>query len=175
MAFSLTQSNHQLMIPDEGYSDTQAYTNNIMIGRPPIALAVIEDEGRFLLGQKSPAKTNNGLRGIEFVFLGGKKNPGELPVQAAVREAWEEGTVPLLFRIVHEIAHVKSHPITGREIYYFYLEGPYQQFQLRPELPNIINLLWVPRNELLDYMPTLNPLVAKFIGLDMPNQHGNSA
>jgi len=51
-----------------------------------IAIAVVEHEGRFLIGQRPPGVALAGL----WEFPGGKVEPGETPEMAAVRECLEE-------------------------------------------------------------------------------------
>ena len=52
----------------------------------PIAIAVVEHEGRFLIGQRPEGVPLAGL----WEFPGGKIQPGESPEEAAVRECREE-------------------------------------------------------------------------------------
>lgn len=52
----------------------------------PIAIAVVEHEGRFLIGQRPEGSALAGL----WEFPGGKIEPGESPEQAAIRECREE-------------------------------------------------------------------------------------
>src|SRR5262245_44090621 len=52
----------------------------------PIAIAVVEWEGRFLVGQRPAGVPLAGL----WEFPGGKIEPGESPEEAAVRECREE-------------------------------------------------------------------------------------
>jgi mutator protein MutT len=51
-----------------------------------IAIAVVEHEGRFLIGQRPPDAPLAGL----WEFPGGKVEPSELPSVAAIRECREE-------------------------------------------------------------------------------------
>jgi len=72
----------------------------------PIAIAVVEHEGRFLVGQRPPGVPLAGL----WEFPGGKIEPGETPEAAAVRECREEAGLAALplFRYpehVHEYEH----------------------------------------------------------------------
>lgn len=60
----------------------------------PIAIAVVEHNGCFLIGQRPPGVPLAGL----WEFPGGKIQPGETPETAAVRECLEEtglAVVPL--------------------------------------------------------------------------------
>jgi 8-oxo-dGTP diphosphatase len=52
----------------------------------PIAIAVVEHDGRFLIGQRPAGVPLAGL----WEFPGGKIQPGETPEAAAVRECLEE-------------------------------------------------------------------------------------
>ena len=62
----------------------------------PIAIAVVDCEGRFLIGQRPAGVPLAGL----WEFPGGKIQPGETPEEAAVRECREETglSVQPLFR-----------------------------------------------------------------------------
>ena len=83
----------------------------------PIAIAVVEQEGRFLVGQRPAGVALAGL----WEFPGGKIEPGETPEAAAVRECREETglAVEPLFRYpehVHAYEHgaVQLHFIACR-------------------------------------------------------------
>lgn len=72
----------------------------------PIAIAVVEQDGRFLIGQRPPGVALAGL----WEFPGGKIEPGESAEAAAARECLEETglVVEPLFRYPereHEYAH----------------------------------------------------------------------
>ena len=72
----------------------------------PIAIAVVEHAGRFIVGQRPRGVALAGL----WEFPGGKIEPGETPEAAAVRECREETGLAIepLFRYpehVHEYEH----------------------------------------------------------------------
>jgi mutator protein MutT len=74
--------------------------------RVEIAVAVVEDDGRFLIGRRAEGGPLAGY----WEFPGGKIHPGETPEQAAVRECLEE--TGLLVRAVRrylEVAHDYAH------------------------------------------------------------------
>lgn len=67
----------------------------------PIAIAIVEHEGRFLIGQRPDGVALAGL----WEFPGGKIEPGESPEAAAVRECEEEAGIVVtpLFRYPEQI------------------------------------------------------------------------
>ena len=78
----------------------------------PIAIAVVELNGHFLIGQRPEGKPLAGC----WEFPGGRVEPGESPEEAAIRECWEEtglrvNVVDTYQDVVHEYAHdhVKLH------------------------------------------------------------------
>jgi mutator protein MutT len=78
----------------------------------PIAIAVVEQEGRFLIGQRPPGVALAGL----WEFPGGKIEPGESAEAAAARECLEETGIVVepLFRYPereHAYAHDHVHLI----------------------------------------------------------------
>jgi len=78
--------------------------------KPPASVAVIVWGGRVLvIKRRIPDGT------LVWQFPGGKINRAETPVQAAVREAWEE--VGLVVEPVAELGD-RLHPATGRRIHY---------------------------------------------------------
>jgi 8-oxo-dGTP diphosphatase len=104
----------------------------------PIAIAVVEHAGCFLIGQRPAGVPLAGL----WEFPGGKIEPGETPEAAAVREAFEETglAVEPLFRYpshTHEYDHgtVELHFIGCRPVSKTPVlsHGPYR---------------WAPRGEL---------------------------
>lgn len=72
----------------------------------PIAIAVIEHEGKYLLQQRS---TGQALAG-KWEFPGGKIETGETPAEAAVRETLEEtGLAVHAERTLLEVRHAYEH------------------------------------------------------------------
>ena len=108
--------------------------------KTPIAIAVVEHEGRFLIGQRPAGIPLAGL----WEFPGGKIEPGETPTQAAVRECLEETSLrvePLGDYPVHE--HEYSH---GRVELHFIACRALETVPLLRD-----TYRWVPRQELKDY------------------------
>jgi 8-oxo-dGTP diphosphatase len=106
----------------------------------PIAIAVVEHDGRFLIGQRRAGAALAGL----WEFPGGKIEPGERAEDAAVRECCEETGVVVepLFRYLQrdeDYAHdrVQLHFIGCRPV----SEG------VTPQVP----FRWVKREELDRY------------------------
>ncbi len=72
----------------------------------PIAIAVVEHDGTFLVGQRPAGVALAGY----WEFPGGKVEPGETPAEAAVRECYEETGVECVVgeaypATVHQYAH----------------------------------------------------------------------
>ena len=108
----------------------------------PIAIAVVEHDGRYLIGQRPPGVPLAGL----WEFPGGKIQSGETPEAAAVRECLEETglSVEPLFQYpmhVHEYDH-------GRVELHFIACRPLVGNPLAPHPP----FCWVVRQSLATYM-----------------------
>ena len=106
-----------------------------------IAIAVVEHDGRFLIGQRPEGVPLAGL----WEFPGGKIEAGETAEQAAVRECREEAglIVQPMFRYpaaVHEYAH-------GAVELEFVGCGVVSGEQVEPQSP----FRWVKRRELAQY------------------------
>jgi 8-oxo-dGTP diphosphatase len=107
----------------------------------PIAIAVVEHEGRFLIGQRPPGVPLAGL----WEFPGGKIEIGETPEQAAVRECLEETGVQVesLFRYpeqTQDYSHGSVHLI-------FVACRPTAAASDMPRMP----FQWVPQSDLRRY------------------------
>jgi 8-oxo-dGTP diphosphatase len=106
-----------------------------------IAVAVVEHEGRFLIGQRPVGIPLAGL----WEFPGGKIESGETPEEAAVRECWEEAgiRVETQFRYL-EHAHDYNH---GRVLLIFIACRPCDRTAVEPRSP----FCWIAREKLLQY------------------------
>jgi mutator protein MutT len=106
----------------------------------PIAIAVVEQQGRFLIGQRGADGPLPGL----WEFPGGKVEAGETPAAAAVRECREEtgllvAVVGAYDRVVHCYAH-------GEVELHFFACRPIDADQTPAE-----RFRWVPAEELTRY------------------------
>jgi 8-oxo-dGTP diphosphatase len=116
-----------------------------------IAIAVVEQQGRFLIGQRGPEGPLPGL----WEFPGGKVEPGETPEQAAVRECREEtglavAVVGLLDRILY------SYPHGDVELHFFACRP------IAADQPPAARFRWVPAEELTRYeFPAANAELVK--------------
>ena len=107
----------------------------------PIAIAVVEHENQFLIGQRPPGVPLAGL----WEFPGGKIEPGESPEAAAARECLEETglEVEALFRYP---AHVEDYD-HGQVELQFIACRPLEAPPPNPSPP----FRWVARAELPRY------------------------
>src|SRR5262245_42127542 len=107
----------------------------------PIAIAVVEWQGRFLVGQRPAGVPLSGL----WEFPGGKIEPGESPEEAAVRECREEAglAVEALSRYPEHVQQYDHDRLT----LYFIACRPAADAALDPQPP----FRWVPRAELSQY------------------------
>ncbi|MGC4004776.1 MAG: NUDIX domain-containing protein [Pirellulales bacterium] len=82
------------------------YERGLMRKIVPIAVAVVEHEGRYLVGRRAADQTLAG----KLEFPGGKIEPGETPHDAAVRECREETSLDVrAIRTLLELRHVYDH------------------------------------------------------------------
>jgi 8-oxo-dGTP diphosphatase len=104
-----------------------------------IAIAVVEQDGKFLIGQRPPDVPLAGL----WEFPGGKVEPGESPEQAAIRECREEAGIDI--RVVGEYPPQAQQYDHGRVQLLFFRCCPVRTDAL-PTAP----FRWAPRRELKD-------------------------
>jgi mutator protein MutT len=117
----------------------------------PIAIAVVEQDGRFLIGRREAGIALAGM----WEFPGGKVEPGETPEQAAVRECLEE--TGLAIEIVGRYDRVDHNYAHG--------EVELQFFRCRPTRPDQTpreRFRWVGAGELSQYaFPAANAALVK--------------
>ena len=104
-----------------------------------IAIAVVEHEGRFLIGRRNDERALGGL----WEFPGGKVEPGESPQEAAVRECLEETGLEVEIRgQLLEQTHEYDHDCLRLCF-----------FACRPRFPCLPRegFIWVARGELNKY------------------------
>lgn len=81
----------------------------------PIAVAVVQDEMNFLVGQRPPGVPLAGY----WEFPGGKQNAGETAAEAAVRECFEE--TGLVVEIIKQLSTVEHRYEHGELVLRFFL------------------------------------------------------
>ncbi|MEX0678873.1 MAG: (deoxy)nucleoside triphosphate pyrophosphohydrolase [Pirellulales bacterium] len=124
--------------------------DNEQAPRTDIAVAVVEDEGRFLIGRREEGVPLAGL----WEFPGGKVQPHESPEEAAVRECLEE--TGLLVRVVSRYSEaVHDYEHAAVRLHFFACE------KTGARRPLASRFRWVRRAELAQYsFPAANaPLV----------------
>jgi 8-oxo-dGTP diphosphatase len=106
----------------------------------PIAIAVVEHAGSFLIGQRPP---NVPLAGY-WEFPGGKVEPGETPAEAAARECLEEtGLLVTVGDVYPDVVHQYDHD--RLRLHFFACRLQPASGDPRPPFR------WVPRVELARY------------------------
>src|SRR5262245_435828 len=107
----------------------------------PIAIAVVEHEGRFLIGQRPAGVPLAGL----WEFPGGKVQAGETPEEAAVRECREE-TGLIVEPVFRYLTHTHEYG-QGRVELHFIACRPSEHRELSAKPP----FCWVERKSLQNY------------------------
>jgi 8-oxo-dGTP diphosphatase len=105
----------------------------------PIAIAVVEHAGRYLIGQRPSGVPLAGL----WEFPGGKIEPGESPEAAAARECQEETGIAV--EAVGRYPECLQEYDHGRVQLHFIACRPAARDALSPQPP----FCWVTRQELL--------------------------
>jgi 8-oxo-dGTP diphosphatase len=105
----------------------------------PIAIAVVEHEGRFLIGQRPAGVPLAGL----WEFPGGKVEAGESPEEAAVRECREE-TDLIVLPLFRYLEHIQNYDHGQVKLYFIACRLADSQ----PTTTRRSFFLWVPRDEL---------------------------
>ena len=120
-----------------------------------IAVAVVEHDGRFLVGRRPDGVALAGL----WEFPGGKVRPAETPQQAAVRECLEEtGLAVRIGSAYPQVLYRYEHGLLRLD---FFVATPIDPDQ-QPSEP----FRWVAREELGDYEfpPANETLIRQLVG-----------
>jgi 8-oxo-dGTP diphosphatase len=118
-----------------------------------IAIAVVEHDGRYLIGRRPEGVPLAGL----WEFPGGKVEPDETPAAAAARECREESGLDVAIgppypAVVHQYNH-------DRLQLHFFAARP-----LDPESPPREPFRWVAGHELADYpFPEANAALVQYL------------
>lgn len=112
--------------------------------KPAISAAVIVRNGRVLLVKR---RVKEGT--LSWQFPAGGVEPGETPVEAAIRETHEETTL-----VVSEIKTLgdRIHPKTGRQMHYIACEAPDGLAAVGDE-EELAAVAWATLDELAEYVP----------------------
>jgi 8-oxo-dGTP diphosphatase len=122
--------------------------------RKKIAIAVVEQGGRFLVGQRPPGVPLAGM----WEFPGGKVRSGETPEQAAARECLEETGLGVQVGPPYPIV-LHDYPHDRVELHFFHCEP------LDPDRPPRAPFRWVAAAELanLEFPEANRSLVAELV------------
>jgi 8-oxo-dGTP diphosphatase len=118
-----------------------------------VALAVVTGPVGVLVGRR-----RDGVP--QWVFPGGKVEPGESAAQTAARECVEE--TGLEVRVEHEIGR-RNHPVTGRHVVYLACTLVTATAVRTPCSAELIELRWLDRDQLEDLMPDLHYSVRRYL------------
>lgn len=111
-----------------------------MSGQVTIAVAVVEHDGRFLIGLREAGTPLAGY----WEFPGGKVHDDETPAEAAARECFEETGLAVSVGKQHALVdHAYEH---GHLRLHFFACQPYGEMGAIPK-----RFRWVPRAELATY------------------------
>jgi mutator protein MutT len=119
-----------------------------------VAIAVVEQNGCFLIGQRPEGVPLAGL----WEFPGGKILPGETAEAAAIRECLEETGIAVE-NVLHlsSVSHAYEHGTVALE---FIACRPVNGEQAKPTPP----FRWVPRGELAEYeFPPANAAILELL------------
>lgn len=131
----------------------------------PIAVAVIEHGGKFLIGRRPEGVPLAGY----WEFPGGKVQADETPADAARRECREESGLEVTIvgefpDVVHQYDHDRL------RLYFFECRLTSEQISPADEPPTPPGYRWVSRRELRDYQfpPANDALIALLCGEPTP-------
>lgn len=106
-----------------------------------IAIAVVEHDGKFLVGPRPEGVPLAGL----WEFPGGKVKPGESPQAAAVRECLEETGIEVIVQFSYP-DHIQQYDHDHVRLYFFGCRP------IDPEVMPVAPFRWVSRDGLADLL-----------------------
>jgi len=106
----------------------------------PIAIAVVEQNNHFLIGQRPPGVALAGY----WEFPGGKIEPGESPTQAAARECLEETGIQVEVTSCY-LTHTETYDHAAVELHFLACHPHTDSAPPKPPYR------WIPRERLPDY------------------------
>ena len=120
------------------------------VGEYAILVPLVEQEGQLCLLFETRAETLVGHQPGEVCFPGGRREPGETPVDTALRETWEEiGVPPSEVEILAPLDVIQD--ISDRVIYPFLGRiSPAAAAKLKASQAEVKNVFFVP----LDFLRT---------------------
>jgi 8-oxo-dGTP diphosphatase len=118
-----------------------------------VALAVVTAPVGVLVGRR-----RDGVP--QWVFPGGKVEPGESAALAAARECLEE--TGLEVRVEHEIGR-RNHPVTGRHVVYLACTLVTATSVRTPRSTELVELRWLDSGQVEDLMPDVHYSVRRYL------------
>lgn len=136
--WDLADLQRQLDMPGEGRIHDPAAPL-----QPAIVTAVVTSKLGVLLGRRRDGRP-------PWTFPGGEAEPGEAPIDTAIRETKEEAGLEI--KVSHALGE-RDHPVTGRHMIYL-AARPYHGTDVRNgDEAELIEVRWAALGELDDLMP----------------------
>jgi 8-oxo-dGTP pyrophosphatase MutT (NUDIX family) len=127
-----------------------------------IVVAIIKNnKGKILLARVKDNRLE-AFGNLRYVFPGGTIIDDESPIETLEREAFNETGYKV--DVVGQVSY-RVHPVTGKEIYYYYCKYDDSIPQTEINCIDVDSVIWVDRSNLLEYMVDLNPDVSRAISL----------
>lgn len=121
------------------------------VGEFAILVPLVHQEGKLSLLFETRSETLVGHQPGEVCFPGGRREPGEMPSETALRETWEELAIPQ--EEIHLLAPLDViQDISDRVVYPFLAQiTPAGLAALKPSAAEVKNVFFVPLDALLAY------------------------
>lgn len=124
-----------------------------------VVLGIITNNNKVLIGKLKQERLED-FSGIKYIFPGGKVKGNETTTEAITREVFEE--TGLVVRVKTKIAS-RMHPKTSKEVSYFHCVATSGGLTTdNKENDDIEELLWITKEELGAYMPSISKEVKQY-------------